>query len=64
MQATGAGTREGQGLVRVAEPAVPTPRMFDRVVFPAAGRYDFQLLAAGQLRKACSIHVLQGAQPK
>lgn len=36
----------------------------DRVVFPAAGRYDFQLLAAGQMRKACSIHVLEGAQPQ
>lgn len=31
----------------------------EKVVFPAAGRYDFQLVAAGQVRRACSIHVLQ-----
>jgi hypothetical protein len=35
----------------------------DKVVFPAAGRYDFQFVAAGQVRKACSIHVLQGPTP-
>jgi hypothetical protein len=35
----------------------------ERVVFPTAGRYDFQFLAAGQVRTACSIHLLQGAGP-
>lgn len=35
----------------------------EKVVFPAAARYDFQLVAAGQVRKACSIHVLQGPTP-
>lgn len=36
----------------------------ERVVFPAAGRYDFQLVAAGQLRRACSIYVLDGSAPQ
>jgi hypothetical protein len=32
----------------------------ERVVFPQAGRYDFQLVAGGDVRRACSIRVSLG----
>jgi hypothetical protein len=33
----------------------------EKVVFPEAGRYDFQLVAGGDVRRACSIRVTQRA---
>jgi hypothetical protein len=34
----------------------------ERIVFPEAGRYDFQLVAGGDLRRACSLRVSQRAE--
>jgi hypothetical protein len=55
-------TIQGHTDVTASQSGMVTPRTrlilpLERVVFPQAGRYHFDLIAAGDVRRACSLHV-------